>query len=399
MAAAPSTEVMTITDARGPPEGSVQPLLGIGADETPPNAQPRGGGNAYSSSSTTQIPTPRIEATMVNLKNGISVDSALLSAMRDTRERFALLKCEQSMIDFIKSNAQEIDVGGAYNSVIVGLPSVPQTRADSPGRQTSFQRCWLHRLSDRFGIVRESISPEWIRCKKTPESAIPDNLLIDLQPSDYSLEKQATNAMSQLSINGNGTGNKTVMKRNKMKIMKRNPSNASDASRQDGSKTSNSTKKGAVTFTEKEKAYADARARIFKDDPPEDEDTPSSAPASLTPSQVVKTEQISDDQDGEGNGGASSTGAVSKATWRNRQQEENDPDFQRGVAYSAHQHYQQQYGYYAQQYHQQHMASAEQYAPTAAGFRGASTRGRGQGRGYSESRRGTADAQDYSTFR
>jgi hypothetical protein len=318
---------------------------------------------------------PKIEATTVSLNNGTLVDSALLSAMRDPKERLALLRCEQTMIGFIKqSDVQEIDIGGSYNAIIKGLLSGPPTRTDVVGRQTSFQRCWLHRLADRFGILRESMSPEWIRCKKTHQSAMPRQLLCDLGPSDYSLMDQdqqqqqtTTRAMSHLSINNSNTttrsnggsnaakGTKAVLLKrpNKMKIMKRQASSntSGDSLQGDSNGVSNASKKGSLT--DKEKAYAEARARIFN----EANDNAATVATTTTTTQDNNTEAatvappapLEEDATSRPAPAAATMGGISKVTWRNRQQEENDPDFRRGVVYSA----QQQQQYYAAQQQQQ----------------------------------------------
>ena len=65
---------------------------------------------------------------------------------------------------------------------------------DGGGRQTSFQRCCLHRLADRFGIVRETNEQGMIRLVKVKESAIPSQLLIDLRPSDYEEKQQQSDS-------------------------------------------------------------------------------------------------------------------------------------------------------------------------------------------------------------
>jgi hypothetical protein len=69
-----------------------------------------------------------------------AIDSALLSAMRDSRERLALLKCERVMVDFCNApDVQEIDVGGSYNSIIIGLSGNNNNnmRSSSEGRRNS----------------------------------------------------------------------------------------------------------------------------------------------------------------------------------------------------------------------------------------------------------------------
>jgi len=316
------------------------------------------------------IPSSRTEATVERLKNGTSVDSALLSAMRDDRERVAVLRCEKTMIEFIKATEiQEMDVGGPFNSTIVGLPSQPPKQGQ--GRQTSFQRCWLHRLADRFGIVRESISPEWIRCKKTLDSAIPSQLLIDLEPADYSLSENNTAQLMPTS-NTNTTGNKT---KRKMKIMKRSASTSSANSENGNCKPSRAiSKKGSLT--DKEKKYAEARARIFNGGDVNGE-TPISRKVVVPP--TPKTED-------ESRPAAATMGGISKVTWRNRQQEENDSDFQRGVMYAAagqqQQQQQQSYaGYYPQQQQQPYYYDQQYYGQQQTPYFGAAQEhGRGRGR-------------------
>lgn len=123
------------------------------------------------------------------------VDSALLTALCDVKERKALVRLESILVDFMKDpSLPSIDVGGAFNSIVVGLRPQQQTSEDqtpttsasggvtteedattfvpsqSQGvqdlltqyqrgiRQTSFQRLILHRLADRFNIVREQIN-------------------------------------------------------------------------------------------------------------------------------------------------------------------------------------------------------------------------------------------------
>ena len=128
------------------------------------------------------------------------VDSALLTALCDPKERKALVRLESILVDFMKdSSLASIDVGGAFNSIVVGLGQLQSSEnetstittttitggggvgtneedattfvpSQSQGiqdllnqyqrgvRQTSFQRLILHRLADRFNIVREQIN-------------------------------------------------------------------------------------------------------------------------------------------------------------------------------------------------------------------------------------------------
>ena len=309
------------------------------------------------------------------------VDSALLTALCDSKERKALIRLESVLVDFMKdASLASIDVGGAFNSIVVGLVQQQSSSADetttnttsttsgneedattfvsshslglqdlqnqySRGvRQTSFQRLILHRLADRFNIVREQInnvnpaaaaaSPavvvandrntgerglvdvggnnsnynnnNWsapqqqqqqmtyplglIRLIKTEESCIPVHLLDNLDlsllvnyknprarnyaPNNNNINNNNTNAdegMRTLSDNMNGASldnNMPVMPgpkkpNKKMVIMKRNSSSNTSGSgdgHANGKRESRSRRK---KLEDREKAYEEARARIF----------------------------------------------------------------------------------------------------------------------------------------
>ena len=312
------------------------------------------------------------------------VDSALLTALCDSKERKALIRLESVLVDFMKdASLASIDVGGAFNSIVVGLVQQQSSSADentttnttsntsgneedattfvsshslglqdlqnqySRGvRQTSFQRLILHRLADRFNIVREQInnvnpaaatSPSaavandrntserglvdvggnnnynnnmnnnnWsapqqqqqmtyplglIRLIKTEESCIPAHLLNNLDlsllvnyknprarnyaPNNNNINNNNTNAddgMRTLSDNMNGASldnnNMSVMPgpkkpNKKMVIMKRNSSSNTSGSGDglaNGKRESRSRRK---KLEDREKAYEEARARIF----------------------------------------------------------------------------------------------------------------------------------------
>jgi len=327
------------------------------------------------------IPPSSTQATENPSLDGM-VDSALISAMRDPRERVAVLKLEQSMLEFMRNTElQTINVGGSYNSVVVGLrPSQSIPEYTTIGRATSFQRCCLHRLCDRFKISRESIDMDWISLIKTEQSSVPQGLLIDLVPSQYTLDEQ----MSTLAVTKPG----------KMKIIKRSPSDSfgSSGSLMEKSERKKSNKKN---LTEKEKAYAEARARIFNDLNEGDEGMITSSEAAtviLTPSQVEIPNPTTCHEPPSRQGErpkAVNKGGVSKVTWRNRQQEEADPDFRRqqpGQYYTPGYTYpqpSQYYGQYDQQYFiQQPVYQGEGYngVPTSASI-GGRVRGREKFRG------------------
>lgn len=327
--------------------------------------------------------------------DGSVIDSALLAALRDQRERVALLRLEQVMIDFMNAPEGYLEVGGPYNSVVVS-PNTSSKRfqnaaslgSDTGGRQTSFQRCLLHRLADRFGIVRETgtILEGSIRLIKQKDSKIPKVLLLDhIEESNKDSANKGgdtetlTAGMDNLQVSSQGGAaappTKEKKKSNKMKIMKRNSNTETN-----GQAKSTPRSRKNKNFSDKEKAYAEARARIFADEAassnnadgsgqtqsapasmaPSPAATPPPAPtsqnstvsnntgtSSVVPAQVHKSASTNNlnmpkrmssgsltMQDSGGNGDdlppAASSG-VSKATWRNRKEEENDPDFQRGA--------------------------------------------------------------------
>eukprot|EP00566_Odontella_aurita_P008469 CAMPEP_0113534160 /NCGR_PEP_ID=MMETSP0015_2-20120614/5008_1 /TAXON_ID=2838 /ORGANISM="Odontella" /LENGTH=646 /DNA_ID=CAMNT_0000433297 /DNA_START=782 /DNA_END=2722 /DNA_ORIENTATION=+ /assembly_acc=CAM_ASM_000160 len=379
------------------------------------------------------------------------VDSALLSALRDSRERMALLKLERVLVGFMRERTTGyIEVGGQYNSIVIGGGAKVAGAAGSSsgngggsggasktvvqpqgaGRQTTFQRLCLHRLADRFGIVRESAStileyegeggagvgsggaggmaagfqPTLIRLVKTKDSKIPSNLLIDLDPSAYCLSGSgsdgdgvkgitrnlSTSRLSDTSDKG-GIGKAPIPsggsgKPRKMVIMKRSSSKlgtgSSDSLRGDGKGRRRGNKIKGKNLSDKEKVYAEARARILGEHAGEVEEddnggrqspnegrrhsnggngtgenlavqSPSGSPpppsteSTLQPSppntdacesgEVATQEQPPPkERGGRGrhrDGNRSSykrDSANSKVTWRNRRQEETDPDFRRG---------------------------------------------------------------------
>lgn len=418
------------------------------------------------------------------------VDSALLTALCDIKERKALFRLESVLVDFMKDTTlASIDVGGAFNSVVVGLmqqsSNENNTTATSGGneenattfapshsqglqnlqnqyqrgiRQTSFQRLILHRLADRFHILREQINNvnpttasnernttservlvdvegnnnnNWsaqqvityplglIRLIKTVESCTPDHLLINLDlsllvnyknprartfvsnnnnnsNSDEGVRALSDNIMNGVSLDDVAavtltSGPKKPNK--KMVIMKRNSSTNTSGS---GDGLANGKREGRSRrkkLEDREKAYEEARARIFgkeekeeaegnsdgkgdsaaiQENPAplsschssfsvEDNASPSDSGGAdgngrrMIPSQLIsgsspKSRSASPspesspsnslpasprETDGEQKQGQAATkgGSVSKAVYRNRQEEENDPDFRRRSAY------------------------------------------------------------------
>jgi hypothetical protein len=160
-------------------------------------------------------------------------------------------------------------------------------------RQTSFQRLILHRLADRFGIIREVIpqnenivtSLNLIRLIKTEASGLPQRLLMDVDLGllvDYknplaradrqnvmgcAANEEEVKLLSD-SMNSTNLDNPNTVKKKKMVIMKRNSTDSSQPGTMKKEGKSRSRKK----LVDKEKAYEEARARIFGVDKGDSED-------------------------------------------------------------------------------------------------------------------------------
>ena len=236
------------------------------------------------------------------------IDSALLAGMREPRERVALLRLENALLDFMKSDNEWLEVGGPYNSIVLLPSNIKEengntiispiiTSCNANGyRQTSFQKCILHRLADRFGIIREPgvLMFGSIRLLKLSRSAIPSRLLQDLEPADYNncsthvydsrqfydnasphnnkapaIDNTQVNdvtrslADTSLGIVKDGA-NSNIAKNRKIKIMKRPPKDSQHNS--DLNNAKNLLRKSSSELPEKEKEYAKARARIFQEE-------------------------------------------------------------------------------------------------------------------------------------
>lgn len=187
------------------------------------------------------------DCSKVNTTEKDRIDSALIAALRDPKERDALLRLEFALCEFMRSDSGWVEVSGPYNSFFWMAGDVPPVVQKE--RHSSFQRCVLHRLADRFWIVREpgQISGA-LRLIKVPNSNIPSVLLNQLA------EDEITNALSRIQI----------VEAAPMKIMKR--TNTPASLEEDDEKNPNTGKK--VSITDKEKAYAEARARIFNEHSP-----------------------------------------------------------------------------------------------------------------------------------
>ena len=298
-----------------------------------------------------------------------SIDSALQSGLRDPRERVALLRLEQALVDFMTGDPRNgwMEVGGPANSVVLLPNKNPPPASAGPIHQSSFHRLLVHRLSDRFGIIREKglVLENSLRLIKVPDSKVPDTLLRDLDPAEYATTDYAGGATTSLSSSSAANRVTPILARSdsggaggsakprKLKIMKRQSSQPmkSSTGSSGGARRESRRVSSASDLESREKAYAEARARIFSDGSVEEAKSTSSqngetddslgasghglvqavasrlslsessttfiAPATPQKSQA-NPEQSTPDQ--------------TKAVYRNRAEEAADPDFQRGAA-------------------------------------------------------------------
>ena len=469
-----------ITLAAMKPERQVSDIVLDGDDGFHKNSQTRAcnGDVIPNFNESTVVASDTVNTTVWNPLE--EVDSALLSALCDARERKALLRLEQVMVNFIKDKSSgSMEVGGAFNAIALNQNIVDNGSKNSNGedvgqlhvvsqqgqqelinqlqrglRQTSFQRLILHRLADRFNIFREQLfhpnvvagncnerglvdvgmgaqqnfSPGLIRLVKINESSVPAHLLIDVDLSllinyknprarNYNGGEMNSNVATYIYDDGakNITENmasatleaQTSMamssskKSKKMVIMKRDSSGegGGDLEGSGGGKQKGKSRKKKLE--DREKAYEEARARIFGlsessgkentedgDDnaekseaghcvpqshnshnftsvPPNSNDVFNPVASSvaaddlskhMVPSQLISAATLTSDHSSpstsnlDRDSGPNSTpsasseadtlrqssvpaavtgAAISKAVYRNRQQEENDPDFRR----------------------------------------------------------------------
>jgi len=424
------------------------------------------------------------------------VDAALLSALRDPRERVALLRLEQKLVEFANDpTLTQVEVGPGNGDSGVNIPAstgpatatISEVEIDSAilainrelqnmNLRTSFHRKCLHKLADRFKISRETTENNAIRLMKGIDSRVPNILLIDLPigigctstgrnnhtnhtneptgtlngtvadgpvspngiPSSAHAPQDRTGdtnsyiiptaaGLSCIQMSSQLGGVKKSKKKEKIKIFKRSVAQKEGSgklsTKDGGDLTGSNSNRRKKNFGDKEKAYAEARARIFNscvtqvnntdDSTPDkghsDQTTPftttiacpsnqdsnanfittrhrkcppnsavvgefytstyqtsspvlnvpplplsssattsttlsatpsssslqccTSANDSSTESRSVSITNVSTTKNRASNSAhaAVTTGAASKVTWRNRQQEASDPDFQRGV--------------------------------------------------------------------
>jgi SUZ domain len=268
----------------------------------------------------------------VNIDRKDLIDSALIAALRDPKERDALLHLETALVQFMQSPAGWVEVSGPYNSQFWtgGDPPTNMKRE----RHSSFQRCVLHRLADRFWIIREpGQSMGALRLIKVPNSAVPPVLLSHLTeievtealsrinmaplplsppppaPSPFSYSFAASlivPASTAVAATAEPTTMKIIMKRTNSQPTSMdddeklgpNGTGASNNSNNNNNNNNNNSGKTSTSISDKEKAYAAARARIFNEQP-STSTTPIAehAASSLLPSSSTTSSSFADAAD------------------------------------------------------------------------------------------------------
>lgn len=209
------------------------------------------------------------DCSKVNTVDKHRIDSALIAALRDSKERDALLRLEAALCEFMRSDSGWVEVSGPYNSYFWTGGSIPPIVQKE--RHSSFQRCVLHRLADRFWIVREPGQlPGALRLIKVVQSDIPKVLLNDFA------EDEISDALSR--IQGYEAAAMAAAPVQQMKIMKRTNTPASLEG--DDETKLNAGKR--ISITDKEKAYKEARDRIFNEQQQQEQEQQQQSSTKLT---------------------------------------------------------------------------------------------------------------------
>ncbi len=182
------------------------------------------------------------------------IDPVLLSVLEQQRERLNVLKFEDKIVRFMKQTGEK--------------------RLEFPSL-TSYHRLIVHRLAERFCMLHQSqitnqqdpddLSPGGVGggengglvLLKTPDSRLPRTFLIDIVNPVTPSSKGGMGSKSVTRVSPSSTPSSTGSK--KVLLMRRDPK----GSRASPNTTSSQRKSKQVSVAEKEKAYAEARARIF----------------------------------------------------------------------------------------------------------------------------------------
>jgi hypothetical protein len=244
-----------------------------------------------------------------------SLDSCLIAALQDSRERIGVLNAEQALIAFCSRHSEAfLEMGGSYNSICLYASAtstlLPEQQQQQP---SSFQRCWLHRLCDRFGYThREHGTVLAVRIYQTENAKVPATLIRNMVDAVHTEAEEAIPVV-----------------KTRVKIMKRTQQQQNANNNDSKTQQQLQQQQQLLSVSDKERAYEEARARIFGSpttlDPTDESTTLESIPyESTTPSPTQPAMTIPA-------AAAASSTSADKAVYRNRMAEAADPDFQRGV--------------------------------------------------------------------
>lgn len=166
------------------------------------------------------------------------LDSAVLEALRNPRERMNVLNAENSILNFVRSGESIMEI---------------------PPISNSFRRLIIYRVAQRFRLTHGTSGDGGILLYRTSESHVPQQLLIDMKITNNSAQSQESSQQQGSSIAQAGPDMSSMTsgdgKPKKLLVMRReggtNKSEKKEERRQQPS------------VDEREKAYAEARARIF----------------------------------------------------------------------------------------------------------------------------------------
>ncbi len=196
---------------------------------------------------------PKIASPPPGSENEV-IDPVLLSVLEQQRERLNVLKFEDKIVRFMKQTGEK--------------------RLEFPSL-TSYHRLIVHRIAERFCMLHQSqpcsqqdtddLSPGGgggdtgsLVLLKTPDSRLPLTFLIDIVNPATPSSKGGTGPQSVTGVSPSSTPSSTSGSK-KVLLMRRDPKGL----RASPDAVSSQRKSTQVSVAEKEKAYAEARARIF----------------------------------------------------------------------------------------------------------------------------------------
>eukprot|EP01038_Epipyxis_sp_PR26KG_P006996 gene6996-9560_t len=210
-----------------------------------------------STSAKIEPPKPVYVESLVN----DDVDSALISAISNPRERMNLFAIENTILEFVKSS--------------------PDKTLELPAVFNSFRRLLTYRVAQRFGLGHSTFDPNaekngssdrGITLFRTANTMVPKTLLIDLNipvdteqnqdgyfQQDVSYGLQSNSSKQDLvGLNNGPTADSSTVSAapKKVQVMKR-------VTKGEQNNNKGSMNKQQQSAEEREKAYLEARARIF----------------------------------------------------------------------------------------------------------------------------------------